>query len=162
MDPLGLLLAPSLAKPFENVEPVSKRGYDRSHAIGGIGARHCGRKAGRVVTLQPESPGGFIVICAWRSCPRPRGSRACIGDWKSPESLHAAACNRQRLALLVPDWWPLVRGTRPFAPLNLLPGAFDPPATCTRITLHTRASSMQSSKLVRGLIRPGLSQALSW
>ena len=80
MGPLGLLLAPSLAKPFEDVEPVSKRGYDRSHAIGSIGARHFGRKAGRVLTLQPESPGGFIVICAWRSALGPRGSRACIGD----------------------------------------------------------------------------------
>ena len=91
MGPLGLLLASSLAKSFEDVEPVSKGGYDRSHTIGSIGARHCGRKAGRVVTLQPESPGGFIVIYAWRSALGPRESRACIGDWKSPESLHAAA-----------------------------------------------------------------------
>jgi len=96
MDPLGLLLAPSLAKPFEDVEPVGKRGYDRSHAIGGIGARHCGRKAGRVVTLQPNRREASLLSAPGVPALGLAGAVPASVTGRNPKSLHAAACGRQR------------------------------------------------------------------
>jgi hypothetical protein len=148
MDPLGLLLAPSLAKPFEDVEPVSKRGYDRSHAIGGIGARHCGRLGRLRLCSQNRREASLL------SAP---GVPALGLAGAVPASVTGrilSRCTRllvtvNDLALLAPDWLLLAHGTGPFAPLNTLARCFRPPATCTRITLHTRASSMQSSKIVQ-------------